>query len=195
MRIVGGQWRGRRLAAPKGQATRPTSDRVREALFDALSARLGPDLGGGAVLDLFAGTGALGLEALSRGAASAVFVECDRDALSSLRANIDALGATQRCVVVPGDALGAGLAAARARGPFALLLVDPPYRMESASVAAAVEELDGAGAVEADAFLAIEHATTSEAIAPHGFEIVRTYMYGDTSVTLTTRREGVEGRA
>jgi 16S rRNA (guanine966-N2)-methyltransferase len=195
MRIVGGQWRGRRLAAPKGQATRPTSDRVREALFDALSARLGPDLGGGAVLDLFAGTGALGLEALSRGAASAVFVECDRDALSSLRANIDALGATQRCVVVPGDALGAGLAAARARGPFALLLVDPPYRMESASVAAAVEELDGAGAVEANAFLAIEHATTSEAIAPHGFEIVRTYMYGDTSVTLTTRREGVEGRA
>ncbi|MDO8916019.1 MAG: RsmD family RNA methyltransferase, partial [Coriobacteriia bacterium] len=107
MRIVGGAWRGRPLVSPSGPTTRPTSDRVREALFDALGARLGSDLGGGAVLDLFAGTGALGLEALSRGASSAVFVENDRAALVALRRNIETLGAGPRAVVVPGDATAA----------------------------------------------------------------------------------------
>lgn len=186
MRIVGGAWRGRPLVAPKGTTTRPTSDRVREALFDALSARLGPDLGGRAVLDLFAGTGALGLEALSRGAESGVFVETDRDALAALRRNIQALGAEDAAVVIAGDAQGGGLAAARRRGPFSLLLIDPPYRMEQAAVAELIEQLDRAGAIAPRAIVAIEHHAAAGPVAPQGFDIERTYVYGDTAVTLLT---------
>jgi len=101
MRIIAGQWRGRVLAAPKGDATRPTADRTREALFSMLTSRVG-DFEGLAVADLFAGSGALGFEALSRGAASCLFVEQDRAALDALRANAEKLGcvpmfAPRRC--------------------------------------------------------------------------------------------------
>src|SRR5271170_6416993 len=106
MRIVAGEWRGRSLLAPSGTTTRPTADRVRQALFDMLMHA--PWAGrsvieGASVLDLFAGTGALGLEALSRGAARAVFVERDRAALTSLRANVEACRAGDRCTVLPID--------------------------------------------------------------------------------------------
>lgn len=125
MRIVSGAWRGRTLAAPPGQGTRPTADRVRQALFDML---LHAEWGGrglieGAhVLDVFAGTGALGLEALSRGAASACFIENDPAALKALRANVAACRAEQRVEIVAGDAtrVGAGKAAS-------VVLLDPPY--------------------------------------------------------------------
>ncbi|MCK9248919.1 MAG: 16S rRNA (guanine(966)-N(2))-methyltransferase RsmD [Solirubrobacteraceae bacterium] len=124
MRIVAGRLGGRRLLAPPGRDTRPTSDRVREALFSIL----GP-LDGMAVLDLFAGTGALGLEALSRGAATVDFVERDRRALHVLRANVDALGVGDDAVrVTTGDALR-HLRNAAARGAaYDLVLIDPPYR-------------------------------------------------------------------
>src|SRR3954471_21569913 len=111
MRIVGGAWRGRALVAPPGQGTRPTADRVRQALFDML---LHAPWGGRAViegavvLDVFAGTGAMGLEALSRGAARCVFLESDPTALQVLRANITACNAGDRCRVVAADALRAG---------------------------------------------------------------------------------------
>jgi 16S rRNA (guanine966-N2)-methyltransferase len=125
MRIVAGIWRGRALAAPAGQATRPTSDRVRQAMFDML---LHAPWGGRAVvegakvLDVFAGTGALGLEALSRGAASAVFMERDRAALGALQTNIAALRAVAQCRVLATDAL------APPRGePHGLVFLDPPY--------------------------------------------------------------------
>ncbi|HEV2999774.1 MAG TPA: 16S rRNA (guanine(966)-N(2))-methyltransferase RsmD [Solirubrobacteraceae bacterium] len=122
MRIVAGRFGGRRLTAPPGRDTRPTSDRVREALFSIL----GP-LDGEAVLDLYAGSGALGIEALSRGAGSAVFVERDTRALAALRANLDALGV--RADVRRGDALAA-LREARKRGEtYDLVLCDPPYRL------------------------------------------------------------------
>src|SRR3954469_11219990 len=101
MRIIAGQWRGRPLAAPPGQATRPTSDRAREALFSMLQSRIG-SFEGLRVADLFAGTGALGLEALSRGAAHCVFVERDRAAIEAIRANIATLGAAGE--VLPGSA-------------------------------------------------------------------------------------------
>lgn len=125
MRVVAGRLGGRRLVAPKGSATRPTSDRVREALF----AMLGP-LDGDRVLDLFAGSGALGVEALSRGAARAVFVERARAALAALRANLEALELGPEVAEVrPGDARAA-LRAARIRGEkYDLVLVDPPYRL------------------------------------------------------------------
>jgi len=188
VRIVGGAWRGRRLVAPAGRVTRPTSDRVREALFDALTARLGPGLGGGAVLDLYAGTGALGLEALSRGASRAVFVERDRAALRSLADNVAALGASDRVSVVAGDVDGGALRRALGMGPFALLTLDPPYRIEPADlqscVGAAVADLTP------DAVVAWEHPATTVPDAPPGLELERTYVHGDSAVTLYRRVEG-----
>jgi 16S rRNA (guanine966-N2)-methyltransferase len=123
VRIVAGAWRGRRLAAPPGTATRPTADRVRQALFDMLlHAPWGGSLEQARVLDAFAGTGALGLEALSRGAAHATFVEHDRTALAALRRNVAACGAADRASVLVGDAtrLPPG-------EPFSLIFLDPPY--------------------------------------------------------------------
>jgi 16S rRNA (guanine966-N2)-methyltransferase len=125
MRIVAGAWRGRTLVAPPGATTRPTADRVRQALFDMLlHASWGgrERLEGAAVLDAFAGTGALGLEALSRGAASATFIERDRAALAALRANIAACRAEARCTVLAGDATRPppGVACG-------VVFLDPPY--------------------------------------------------------------------
>lgn len=121
MRIIAGDWGGRRLKTPKGTSVRPTSDRVREAWFSAIGGRVD----GATVVDLFGGSGALGLEALSRGARSVVFVERGRPALEVLRANIATLGAEAETTVVRGDALSyaRGLAA----HAFDLALADPPY--------------------------------------------------------------------
>lgn len=135
MRIIGGAWRGRRLMAPPGDATRPTADRARQALFDRLlhapwAGRAAVE--GVTVLDAFAGTGALGLEALSRGAAEAVFIEHDRAALAALRANIAACGAEARCRVLTGDALRPP--SGHACG---LVLLDPPYGQDLVPRAAA----------------------------------------------------------
>ena len=126
MRIVGGAWRGRRLVAPPGAITRPTADRVRQALFDMLWHAPWGGRGcieGAEVLDAFAGTGALGLEALSRGAARASFLEADRVALLALQANIAACGAADRCTVLAGDALTPPPAARACP----LVFLDPPY--------------------------------------------------------------------
>jgi 16S rRNA (guanine966-N2)-methyltransferase len=128
MRIVAGTWRGRALIAPPGTATRPTADRVRQALFDMLlhAPWGGRDTVAGAhVLDVFAGTGAFGLEALSRGAAHATFVEHDRAALAALRANIAACRAADRCIVLAIDAL-----AIPPGEPVNLVFLDPPYRCD-----------------------------------------------------------------
>jgi 16S rRNA (guanine966-N2)-methyltransferase len=121
VRIIAGEWRGRRIQAPPGAATRPTADRVREAWMSAIA----PEIPGARVLDLFAGSGALGLEALSRGAERAVFVEQAPAALRVLRANLEALGAGGRAEVVPVDALR--YVAALEPGAFDLALADPPY--------------------------------------------------------------------
>ena len=129
MRIISGKWRGRPLVAPKGDATRPTADRTREALFSMLTSRLG-SFEGLAVADLFAGSGALGLEALSRGAASCVFVEQDKAAIDALRANAEKLGIA-RPDVRASSALSLGPAAA----PLDLILMDPPYGTGAGAVA------------------------------------------------------------
>lgn len=124
MRVIGGTDRGRRLGAPRGLKTRPTADRVRVALFDIL----GPAVAGARVLDLFAGTGAVGIEALSRGAARAVFVERDRAALRVLRRNLAALRLSrEHARVVAGDALAALPGLAASEQPFDLVFLDPPY--------------------------------------------------------------------
>lgn len=184
MRIVAGEWRNRRLVAPKGEGTRPTSDRVREALFSALVARMGVDLGRGAVLDLFAGSGALGFEALSRGASYAVMVEKDRGAQLAIAENNRHLEAGERARVVGSDVFGAGSDRAATMGPFALLFVDPPYRIDQTRVAKVLAKLGKAGAVEFGAPVAWEHSIGSKMPEPEGFAIERDYKYGDTAVTL-----------
>ena len=130
MRIVAGEWRRRQLRAPPGEATRPTADRTRETLFSMLASRLG-SFEGLAVADLFAGSGALGLEALSRGAERCLFVENDATALRALRGNIAALRAQQRCEVIAGSVLALGPAKAAAD----LVLLDPPYHSGAGAVA------------------------------------------------------------
>lgn len=152
MRIIAGAWRGRTLAAPPARATRPTADRVRQALFDRLlhapwAGRAA--LHGINVLDAFAGTGAYGLEALSRGAARATFIEHDRDALAAIRANITACAAAPRCRVLAADARRPPPGT-----PCALVLLDPPYA--SGLLAPAVAALARAGWIAPGALLAAE---------------------------------------
>jgi 16S rRNA (guanine966-N2)-methyltransferase len=169
MRIVAGEWGGRRIQAPPGQGTRPTTDRVREAWMSAVS----PVLPGARVLDLFAGSGALGLEALSRGAASAVFVETAPPALKALRANLDALGAAPKSAVVRADAVkfAGGLAA----GTFDLALADPPY---GKGLALALAE--AFARTPFAALLCVEHGKDDPVAALPG---ARTRRYGDTYLT------------
>lgn len=152
MRIVAGAWRGRSLAAPPGTETRPTADRVRQALFDILmhASWAGRSaIEGASVLDLFAGTGALGLEALSRGAAHAIFVERARPALAALRTNVTACRAEDRCEVLPVDvmALPAGALAD-------LVFLDPPYGQSL--VEAALARLRFVGRVAAGTLIVAE---------------------------------------
>src|SRR5690348_1094962 len=150
MRIIAGTWRGRTLEAPPGLGTRPTADRVRETLFSMLASRLGSfeDL---RVADLFAGSGALGFEALSRGATSVTFVERDQAALATIKRNAARLGATDRI-----QALGSsGLSLPRG-APFDLIFADPPYAPGSGSAAAAAAL--AAGWLAAGGWLAVETA-------------------------------------
>ena len=130
IRIIAGEWRGRKLRTPEGETTRPTSDRTRETLFSMLISRLGT-FDGLRVADLFAGSGALGLEALSRGAAHCLFVEQDAAAIRALRANIAALRAQQRCDVRAASVLSLGPASEA----LDLLLLDPPYGTGAGAVA------------------------------------------------------------
>lgn len=152
MRIVAGTWRGRALTAPPGETTRPTADRVRQALFDRLLHAPWGGRGlieGAQVLDAFAGTGALGLEALSRGAARACFIERDRAALTALRANIAACRASDVSTVLPADALSV-----RRGSPCGLVFLDPPYGQNLVPRALAV--LSGMGWIAAEAVVVAE---------------------------------------
>ena len=205
VRVVGGEWRGRPLVAPAGRGVRPTSDKVREAMFDVLLAlqevRAGGDaapaagpLGGHVVLDLFAGTGALGIEALSRGAGACTFVEHERAALRALRANLERLGVTvgardrreegddgraARARVLAADARRALRADARRGARYTLLFADPPYD-RYAEVRPALARLLGP-LLAPRAVLVIETAAGTAAGLP--WTIVREKRYGDTRVT------------
>jgi 16S rRNA (guanine966-N2)-methyltransferase len=153
MRIVAGAWRGRALVAPPGQGTRPTADRVRQALFDMLMHAEWGGRGvieGAAVLDAFAGTGALGLEALSRGAATACFIESDAAALKALRANVATCRAEDRVRVVGGDVLGMHIGGE----PASLVFLDPPYRDNL--VPRAIARLRQTGLIAPNALLVAE---------------------------------------
>lgn len=175
MRIIAGAWRGRKLVAPKGDATRPTADRTREALFSMLTSRVG-DFAALRVADLFAGSGALGLEALSRGAASCVFVEQDGSALDALRANIAALGATGAEVRAQSV-----MALGPAPSPCDLLLLDPPYGTGAGSVA--LDRLARLGWIAPAGWISVETAK-NERIDVAGFTIDAERQHGKAKITL-----------
>ena len=149
MRIIAGEWRRRQLRAPPGESTRPTADRTRETLFAMLASRLG-SFEGLAVADLFAGSGALGLEALSRGAATCLFAENEPAAIRALRANIAALRAQPQCEVRAGSVMQLGPAPA----PLDLILLDPPYNSGAGGVA--LDRMHRLGWIGSGTWIALE---------------------------------------
>lgn len=175
-RITSGLYRGRRLQTPAGETTRPTSERVREALANALVA--GGGLEGARVLDLYAGSGALGLELISRGAASLVLVEQERAALTALRANVTLLGVPD-VQVVAADVRH--FAASPAGRPFDFVVADPPYDVPGSELAAVMTALLVARHFAPGADVIVERSRRSgEMPWPEPFTGVRTKRYGDT---------------
>ncbi len=174
MRIIAGRWRGRPLVAPAGSATRPTADRVREALFSMIASRIG-SFEGLDVLDAFAGTGALGLEALSRGAARATFIEPDRQAVQALRTNIDKLGAAATVVAQRVETAG------KAPALHHLAFLDPPYDQDL--VRPALTHLAERGWLAPQALVSVE-TSRDEVLDVPGFELDATRDHGKARVHL-----------
>jgi 16S rRNA (guanine966-N2)-methyltransferase len=184
MRITGGAWRGRKLVGPSGQganaAIRPTSDRLRESLFNILAHGLGDPMTGARVIDLFAGTGALGLEALSRGARFALLVDDGAEARALIRANVEALGCGGATRVFRRDATKLG--AAPAGEPFTLAFLDPPYGKGLAEPALAA--LRDGGWLAAGALCIVEETGEARIAVPAGFEQVDRRDYGETQMLI-----------
>lgn len=176
MRIVGGQHRGRTLAAPKSQGIRPTADRLRESLFNILAHAYGDPVSGARVLDLFAGSGALGLEALSRGAAFVLFVDDGAEARALIRQNVETLGAAGVTRIFRRDATRLG--DVHPNEPFSLVFLDPPYGKGLAEKAL-VSARDG-GWLTQDALIVVEEAKDAAFKAPQGFEEIERRDYDDT---------------
>ncbi|MEA3390190.1 16S rRNA (guanine(966)-N(2))-methyltransferase RsmD [Sphingobium sp. CCH11-B1] len=179
MRIISGQWRGRPLVAPKGDATRPTGDRTRETLFSMLTSRLG-SFEGLAVGDFFAGSGALGFEALSRGAASCLFVEQDKAALDAIRTNGDRLN------VRPDIRAGSVLSLGPAGKPLDLIFMDPPYQSGAGQVA--LDKLARLGWTTPASWISIE-TDRREDVAVKGFAIDAVRDVGKARLTLLRAEE------
>ncbi|MBB2961848.1 16S rRNA (guanine(966)-N(2))-methyltransferase RsmD [Methylobacterium sp. R2-1] len=177
MRIVGGEWRGRRLIGPKAEGIRPTSDRLREALFNVLAHAYDDAVEDAVVLDLFAGTGALGFEALSRGAARAIFVDEGRQAGALIREGIAALGCGSRARLIQRDATRLGPASDVA----SLVFCDPPYRKNLAP--AALTAAAAGGWLSAGALVLVEEAAEAGPVLPPGFLELERRSYGETAVT------------
>jgi 16S rRNA (guanine966-N2)-methyltransferase len=178
VRIIAGEWRGRVIEAPPGQATRPTADRVRETLFSMLTSRLGSfdDL---RVADLFAGSGALGFEALSRGAGSATFVEKDGKAVAAIRRNAETLRAEGRIRI-----LGSSALALPRSDPFDLILADPPYAPGSGT--AAVKAVADADWLASGGWMSIE-TSRGDTVEPGGVAIEVVRDVGRARLTLLRR--------
>ncbi|MBA3269026.1 MAG: 16S rRNA (guanine(966)-N(2))-methyltransferase RsmD [Acidobacteria bacterium] len=175
MRIIAGAYKGRRLKGPTWEGLRPTSDKVRETLFNIISARVA----GARVLDVFAGTGAVGLESLSRGAARAVFIEQDRRAGDLIATNVALCGASDRCVIIR-DSAQRALQRQIEVELFDLVVLDPPYGFEplASVVGAAVRHLAPGGV------LILEHASRRAGPDVDGVRAVRTVRSGDSALTL-----------
>jgi 16S rRNA (guanine966-N2)-methyltransferase len=185
MRIVGGRLRGRALATPKSAAIRPTADRLRESLFNILAHAYGDPVAGARVLDLFAGTGALGLEAVSRGAAFALFVDDGAEARALIRANVEQLGLGGTTRVFRRDATRLG--PAHPVEPFSLLFADPPYGRGLAEQALAAAR-DG-GWLAPGALVVVEEAVDAQFAAPDGFEELERRDYDETELIILRYRK------
>jgi 16S rRNA (guanine966-N2)-methyltransferase len=184
MRIVAGSHRGRRLETPADDRIRPTSDRIRESLFNILGHKLDGGFTGKRVLDGFAGTGALGLEALSRGAASAVFIDRNRDALALCRRNAATLGLAKQSDFRMADLTHAGLLAGP---PFDLVLLDPPYGERLAGKALAA--IHAASWLAPTAIVVIEADRAQPEIVPEGFSVIDSRDYGRTRIVVVSRED------
>lgn len=186
MRVIAGAFKGRTLKAPKGDATRPTTDRIRESLFSTLASARG-GFEGAIVLDAFAGSGALGIEALSRGAAFAVFCEQSRAALSVLNANLSFVE-KERYALVSGDVLKRQLHAPQ---PFDLLFFDPPYAYPASTVVQILERLNASTLLERGALIAYECSSAAEqseaalcTAASFGLEYLTRKSFGTTAIDI-----------
>ncbi len=191
MRIVGGKWRGRQIEAPEGRGTtRPTTDRTREAIASMILSARGLDLTGDSVLDAFAGSGAMGLELLSRGAARATFVDRDRRAAARVRRSAEALGAGEGEVrSLAGDVfslVSRGLAGA----PFDVVFLDPPYAVAAERVTALVDELAASGQLAPGAVVVYERAAEAGGLESAALRLVRTREHGISAVDLLVADAG-----
>ncbi|MCG7503954.1 16S rRNA (guanine(966)-N(2))-methyltransferase RsmD [Mesorhizobium retamae] len=178
MRVVGGEFRGRPLATPRDQSIRPTTDRAREAVFNVLMHRFGEKLEGARVLDLFAGTGALGLEALSRGASYAVFIEESAEGRGLIRSNVEAFGLTGRTKIFRRDATKLGEAGTMA--PFGLLFADPPYGKGLGEQA--LRSARAGGWLVPGALCVVEEAAGAPFQLDEGFSVIDERNYGETVI-------------
>jgi 16S rRNA (guanine966-N2)-methyltransferase len=181
LRVIAGSARGRRLEVPAGDDVRPTKDMVREAVFSALAAR--GFIVDATVLDLFAGSGALGIEALSRGAARAVFVERDRTAVAVIERNLATLGFDDAARVARGDAAGFVAGPAPREAPFDLVFADPPYDTTDDAVAVLVGAVASAGWRAPSAVVVVERPATATVTAPPELPATWARTFGDTLVT------------
>lgn len=188
MRITGGAFGGRVLAAPPDARVRPTADKVRQAIFNVLRHNdfgTGFSLEGARVADLFAGTGALGIEALSHGALFALLVDDSADSRALIRENVEALGLTGATKIWRRDATKLGPLPAGGGGPFDLVFLDPPYR--EGLLARALESLAGGDWLATDALIVAESARDEDEALPDGFALLDDRTYGDTRVRFLRR--------
>jgi len=179
MRVIAGQAKGRPLKSVPGDTTRPTTDKVKEALFSMI----GPYFDGERVLDLFAGTGGLGIEALSRGAGSAVFVDANARSVEVVRRNLETVGMSERAEVYRNDAVRAIKALGRKGAPFDLIFLDPPYAMEAAD--RLLGELAERGLAADGAVAVLEHAasrTYPERFS--GYGLIKRAVYGEAALSI-----------
>jgi 16S rRNA (guanine966-N2)-methyltransferase len=181
MRIIAGTLKGRRLKAPGWDGLRPTSDKLRETLFNVLAVRLP----GSRVLDGYAGTGAIGIEAISRGAAQVTFIDKDRRAVGLIRENLQACAVSAGYTIEPGD-VGAVLAGLPPESRFDIIVLDPPYQLSEMS-----DVLDAAGdRLEHGGVLVLERATRLTPSVPPSLRHLRDIRSGDSTLTLLERRDG-----
>ena len=182
MRIVAGKFRGKQLSSPEDDSIRPTADRVRESVFNILASRLGPNFDGLRVLDLFAGTGAIGLEALSRGAASVVFVDTGAEARGLIRDHIEAFGAGGVTKLLRRDATALGPAGTM--GPVDLVFLDPPYGKGLGELA--LVSLKAGGWLKPETLLVLEESSAVTIALPPGLSLEDRREYGAAAVHFLT---------
>lgn len=184
MRIVGGEWRGRPIESPKGRdVSRPTTDRVREAIASMLDSALDGGIEGSRVLDAFAGSGALGLEMLSRGADHATFFDVDRGAVALVKRNLDKLGCAHgRFQVLGGDVIRSASRGRVPGAPFDVVLIDPPYALGVQPAVDLIEALVRHDALKSGAVVLFERVATTSALTLEGFESMKEKRYGQTRI-------------